>query len=945
MDDRRPVATLAARALAVILPLSLVGLAFARLGTGLSDDARRQLDNAGQLLNGEVLKVPVTDAIRTRMSASPRLVVLGNSHANTNVHLITLAPAFGIESREATRLSIPNTVGAHWYAILRHHVFVPGIEPPDWVVITADLQSALLTEPQSEGSHGNLLSLLPGPDPVVDARVARDTSFWWSTVLSNRDQVRRNALDAVRDRAVRPVLRNVPRSKVHKVTNDAMDEVFHPSRTDLSLFRNAMPVAVDDAIEQHDPDDLPSPEDSFLPEIAKLCAQHGARLILVRNLPSPAVPPGKGDRVRPGTEARLRELLDPHGGILLDFSRLPMVADLYTNLDHMTEEGARRFTRALAEGLVDLGIGDEPEAFVRPEPLGPPIGGSAVPAELAGIRQSWVAVPSDGVVSWTGQGWTGTADTFRVRLVMEPTGEARPTVQIAGMAARVERLPSGRWIAEHAGPPPTGTWTVDVRAEGGGIVVQGLEVGAGATPRYAVGYRPDVRGPRLELLGRVEIFDGEAWLDPVRPIVPLRVPPVPRAGRGLSDGPGLTAMFEVPRLTFLSDFETRQHTPRHARCSPIRVIEDGEPLPLPNVGCKEVRDHGAGRSCHAEQRVLFAATDATDPSTNGRSYRLALDPERRCDGGVWLYPGDAVRVPVPPRPPARAARRRLLAAGEAVRAQRRTSATHGEGPAGGHRGRRAARHRAGPAGRSADDPARSSPRARRRRGGRGGREPRRQLLVAHLGRAELPALAVDLPVVHQVLDGEPERRPTGVHAHALGWRPFQRALDDQELTARGRMHRQPNRPPGGQTDHPAVGREQHRSARQTHAQQPGMAVALRRTRTLDLCDQRGRRSDPVVHPVHRGQRHIGARRMRTTGRSHVRREQVLHPRHQRRHPDGIPIARGHSAHTHREHHAIHRDPGERSCRRRHTRRGQQVALERLGCAHASLIRSSMSRRS
>jgi hypothetical protein len=917
MDDRRPVATLAARALAVILPLSLVGLAFARLGTGLSDDARRQLDNAGQLLNGEVLKVPVTDAIRTRMSASPRLVVLGNSHANTNVHLITLAPAFGIESREATRLSIPNTVGAHWYAILRHHVFVPGIEPPDWVVITADLQSALLTEPQSEGSHGNLLSLLPGPDPVVDARVARDTSFWWSTVLSNRDQVRRNALDAVRDRAVRPVLRNVPRSKVHKVTNDAMDEVFHPSRTDLSLFRNAMPVAVDDAIEQHDPDDLPSPEDSFLPEIAKLCAQHGARLILVRNLPSPAVPPGKGDRVRPGTEARLRELLDPHGGILLDFSRLPMVADLYTNLDHMTEEGARRFTRALAEGLVDLGIGDEPEAFVRPEPLGPPIGGSAVPAELAGIRQSWVAVPSDGVVSWTGQGWTGTADTFRVRLVMEPTGEARPTVQIAGMAARVERLPSGRWIAEHAGPPPTGTWTVDVRAEGGGIVVQGLEVGAGATPRYAVGYRPDVRGPRLELLGRVEIFDGEAWLDPVRPIVPLRVPPVPRAGRGLSDGPGLTAMFEVPRLTFLSDFETRQHTPRHARCSPIRVIEDGEPLPLPNVGCKEVRDHGAGRSCHAEQRVLFAATDATDPSTNGRSYRLALDPERRCDGGVWLYPGDAVRVPVPPdrlrelRDGASSLRVKLSAlSGERARLTvrvRQAGTVVAELPV-------TEQDLQGGALTIPLDPPLAPDAAEVDVVVENLGDSFSLLTSAELNSPPLPWTYRSPPGAGRGTRAPPDRRARPCPR----WRPFQRALDDQELTARGRMHRQPNRPPGGQTDHPAVGREQHRSARQTHAQQPGMAVALRRTRTLDLCDQRGRRSDPVVHPVHRGQRHIGARRVRTTGRSHVRREQVLHPRHQRRHPDGIPIARGHSAHTHREHHAIHRDPGERSCRRRHT---------------------------
>jgi hypothetical protein len=56
---------------------------------------------------------------------------------------------------------------------------------------------------------------------------------------------------------------------------------------------------------------------------------------------------------------------------------------------------------------------------------------------------------------------------------------------------------------------------------------------------------------------------------------------------------------------------------------------------------------GHGRSCHTLDRIFFTAPDGTDPARNGRTYRLALDPARACDGAAWIYPVDRLNLTFP----------------------------------------------------------------------------------------------------------------------------------------------------------------------------------------------------------------------------------------------------------------------------------------------------------
>lgn len=161
----------------------------------------------------------------------------------------------------------------------------------------------------------------------------------------------------------------------------------------------------------------------------------------------------------------------------------------------------------------------------------------------------------------------------------------------------------------------------------------------------ALGLVDDGVRPGAEVLGGVQLRDGVLEL-PAAELVFASEP------RSLEADPlvaqdGVTARIAAGELEGVTDDKTLGHTPLGARCSPVRVWEDGAPLPLPNTRCDEVRRFRGGRSCHVAQGVVFTTVDGTLPRNNGRKYQLALDPDRRCDNGAWLYPGDRLTTTVP----------------------------------------------------------------------------------------------------------------------------------------------------------------------------------------------------------------------------------------------------------------------------------------------------------
>ncbi|MEM6927345.1 MAG: hypothetical protein AAF602_10465, partial [Myxococcota bacterium] len=287
------------RILAFVGPIALWVVVYA-IVMGFRDEEQVIADeNAGRVFNARVVRGNVVDAIDEMLATRrPRVVVIGPSYANTNVRPVQLAEHLGLEAADIALISIPNSVGAHWYAVLKYRLLEAG-HRPDLVLFVSGLQSMLLTTPLSESSFVNLQVHLPdGGDPRIDAKVRGSADLWWATVREQRGKVRGAFFEAVRDASVFWLEPDPTRRSLARVFDDA--------KVDMSLYGHAMPVI--ESTRRTDrgftPDLLPSPEASFLGDITELASASALKAVWVRPPMSPHIPPELDDVVPTGFQSR-----------------------------------------------------------------------------------------------------------------------------------------------------------------------------------------------------------------------------------------------------------------------------------------------------------------------------------------------------------------------------------------------------------------------------------------------------------------------------------------------------------------------------------------------------------------------------------------------------------------------------------------------------------------
>lgn len=601
--------------------------------------------NAGRVVNARVVDGSAVDAMdRLLASRPPEVLILGPSYANTNVRPQQLAAALGLRPEQVALLSVPNSVGAHWYAILKYRVFEAGYRPK-LIVVVSGLQSMLLHTPLTESSFVNLqIQLPPGGDPLIDEKVRGSTGLKLAQLREQRGKVREALFSFLRYRSVwwwRP-----------DQTRAALGRVFDDRNVDMSLHDNAMPIV--EASRAHErvytPELLPAPGDGFLGSISQLAASHEAQIVWVRPPMSPHIPEHLDDVVLEGVQEASVALVEAQGGAFVDMRSLPMTSAMFKNEDHMNEEGSRRFTSALATALEQTGaLPTEPT-----EPL-PPLAVSVEarpaapepPAALAALAGGGRWIPPGGAVAFrVDQPWPDARGRFQISVAAEhpPTGGDAPplVVRHAGLEVPLQAAPPGlgieRWTGLMSTSAPPAAFEVVVEVPAGGPWVRLSALALGADPRRAFlqGTPDDLRGREVALRGV------DRQLEPTYPRPPVRVP---RHDRPVTDLPQTkVAAFETERWAFLSDEATLGAASWGRPCSPLRITEDEQVLPHANVSCTEVRRVGQGRSCHTTDRIFFTASDDTDPASNGRAYRLVLDEARSCDGDAWLYPKDQLRL-------------------------------------------------------------------------------------------------------------------------------------------------------------------------------------------------------------------------------------------------------------------------------------------------------------
>jgi hypothetical protein len=345
--------------LALVLPVLIIGTALAGLERYRTMADNRENRNAGKVINGRVAEGGVVQAIdRTLVKYDPEIILLGNSLSNTDLETPLLAARLGIPKNKVQKFSIPNSIAAHWYAILKNRVYANG-HRPKVVLILSDMQSALAITPRSEASYLNLAVHLGDNERVIDDKLGA-RNWYLERARENRGTLRDQALTAARNAMVDLLFHRSFAPTDGWATDAALQRVFDASRTDMRLHHQAIPIMQTESMRDlvpFDPDDLPTPTASFIPEIVKLVARNGGHVVFLRPPMSPLLPEEGGDLVLPESEKQVVRMVERLGGTYLDLRTLDMDHFHFHNLDHMNTEGARRFTETVSDLLLDVKAG------------------------------------------------------------------------------------------------------------------------------------------------------------------------------------------------------------------------------------------------------------------------------------------------------------------------------------------------------------------------------------------------------------------------------------------------------------------------------------------------------------------------------------------------------------------------------------------------------------
>lgn len=323
------------RVFSALPPLALGGFAVA-----LASTPPRQLQR--DILNGHALDQPLVTVVDNILGRRPvDVLVIGSSLANNNVDMDTLADELGVDRRRALRLSVPNSVASHWYALLEHRVYDRGLEVPT-VVIVASYQSLLAVDPYSEVS-GNVLDELMAPtEPVLDRYVTRRGGPV-ARLRQNGATLHQRLVDEVLEAPAQVVRLRPTKMALRRVFDAAgLDEDEGFASIALSDAQDGFSLGMDGIL---------APEASLVPELARLAAAHGTELVVVR----PPIRPGSAevyeDRVPPGSEAQIADILGGHGHRAVDLYDADLRPGSFENIRHMTRDGATEFTRQLVREL------------------------------------------------------------------------------------------------------------------------------------------------------------------------------------------------------------------------------------------------------------------------------------------------------------------------------------------------------------------------------------------------------------------------------------------------------------------------------------------------------------------------------------------------------------------------------------------------------------------
>jgi hypothetical protein len=290
------------------------------------------------------------DGIETRQ---PRVVLLGDSMVEENVDLAALSDALGTD---VYRISYPGSSSALWYLSLKNNI-INAATPPQVVVI--HFRDSVLTTPQYRvgGKFNAALDVLAGADETVLLQLA------FSNYMNPLESSARRILPVY---ASGTRIRNELETRIGNLTPRALlgcgDRCVDKASLSVFNFRTIAPPAANDPVAQEEAvlyssralDFSAQVGRSFLPEIIRLCREHGIQLIFVRgktiSFADLSEPRGLDDYI-----LDLQEYLTKNGASFADLQPdARLRTEDYIDRFHIQPEARETYTQMLTEALIPL---------------------------------------------------------------------------------------------------------------------------------------------------------------------------------------------------------------------------------------------------------------------------------------------------------------------------------------------------------------------------------------------------------------------------------------------------------------------------------------------------------------------------------------------------------------------------------------------------------------
>ena len=288
--------------------------------------------------------------------AKPEVVVVGNSKAISDIDGRLLGRLLGEQAGaqagkplRVAQIKEDGSPAGMWYALLKYRVFGEGHRPKLVVAVgmlDAMLQARILPPkgPMVLGWHtadpdAALLSKgLGAGDSATLARIQQQRGAW-----------RAGLLDGMKYRAAGWA------GSTAEQTDAALAQIFGEDAVKQD-DGHARVLPVVEAQAEGAGSASVRLEDTFLPDLARLCAEYGAKLVLVR-APLPAS--STEDRYRPDQIRPVLELLNALGVGWLDY-RSALPDTMFKDVRHLGTDGRAKLTERLAADLLALGAGGDP---------------------------------------------------------------------------------------------------------------------------------------------------------------------------------------------------------------------------------------------------------------------------------------------------------------------------------------------------------------------------------------------------------------------------------------------------------------------------------------------------------------------------------------------------------------------------------------------------------